>query len=42
LPLGMTVFSVLLISIGFFLLLAAMILYVLTRISYRINFVTKR
>lgn len=42
LPLGMTVFTVLLISIGFFLLLAAMILYVLTRISYRINFVTKR
>ena len=42
LPLGMTVFTVLLVSIGFFLLLAAMILYVLSRISYRINFATKR
>ena len=42
LPLGMTVFTVLLVSIGFFLLLAAMILYVLSRISYRVNFATKR
>ena len=42
LPLGLTVFTVLLVSIGFFLLLAAMILYVLSRISYRINFATKR
>ncbi len=42
LPLGLTVFTVLLVSIGFFLLLAAMILYVLSRISYRVNFATKR
>ena len=42
LPLGMTIFTVLLVSIGFFLLLAAMILYVLSRISYRVNFATKR
>jgi len=42
LPLGMTVFTVLLVSIGFFFLLAAMILYVLSRISYRVNYATKR
>ena len=42
LPLGMTVFTLLLVSIGFFLLLAAMILYVLSRISYRVNFATRK
>lgn len=38
LPLGLTVFTLLLVSIGFFLILAAIILYVLSRISSRINF----
>jgi glycosyltransferase involved in cell wall biosynthesis len=38
LPLGMTVVTILLISIGFFFILAAIILYVLSRISSRLNF----
>jgi glycosyltransferase involved in cell wall biosynthesis len=38
LPVGMTVFTLLLVSIGFFFILAAIILYVLSRISSRINF----
>jgi len=38
LPLGLTIFSVLLLSSAFFFSLAAMILYVLSRISNRINF----
>ncbi len=38
LPLGLTVFTVLLVSIGFFFILAAMILYVLSKISSKINF----
>jgi len=41
LPVGMTVFTLLLVSIGFFLLLAAIILYVLSRISSKVNFDTK-
>ena len=38
LPLGLTVFTVLLLSTAFFFSLAAMILYVLSRIATRINF----
>lgn len=38
LPLGMTVVTILLISIGFFFILAAIILHVLSRISSRLNF----
>ena len=38
LPLGLTIFTFLLLSTGFFFSLAAMILYVLSRISTRINF----
>ncbi len=38
LPLGLTVFTVLLVSVGFFLILAAMILYVLSKFSSKINF----
>jgi len=38
LPLGLTVFTVLLVFIGFFFILAAMILYVLSKISSKINF----
>jgi len=38
LPVGMTVFTLLLVSVGFFFILAAVILYVLSRISSRINF----
>ena len=38
LPLGLTIFTVLLLSSAFFFSLAAMILYVLSRISNRINF----
>jgi glycosyltransferase involved in cell wall biosynthesis len=38
LPVGMTVFTLLLVSVGFFFSLAAVILYVLSRISSRINF----
>jgi glycosyltransferase involved in cell wall biosynthesis len=38
LPVGMTIFTLLLVSIGFFFSLAAVILYVLSRISSRINF----
>lgn len=41
LPVGMTVFTLLLVSIGFFLLLAAIILYVLSRISSKVDFDTK-
>lgn len=41
LPLGMTVFTVLLISVGFFFILAAIILYVLSRISSRVSFNVK-
>ncbi len=41
LPLGLTVFTVLLISIGFFFILAAIIIYVLSRISARMNFYIK-
>ena len=41
LPLGLTVFTVLLVSIGFFFILAATIIYVLSRISARMNFYTK-
>lgn len=42
LPVGMTVFTLLLVSVGFFLILAAVILYVLSRISSRINFSYKQ
>lgn len=42
LPLGLTLFTLLIISIAFFLFLASMILYILSRISYRINFNAKR
>ena len=42
LPLGLTMFTVILVSIGFFLLLTAMILYMLSRILYRVNFATRR
>ncbi|MHA7733161.1 glycosyltransferase family 2 protein [Nitrosopumilus sp. S6] len=38
LPVGMTVFTLLLVSIGFFFSLAAVILYVLSRVSSRISF----
>lgn len=38
LPLGLTIFTVLLLSTAFFFSLAAMILYVLSRIANRINF----
>jgi len=38
LPLGLTIFTFLLLSTGFFFSLAAMILYVLSRISSRVNF----
>jgi glycosyltransferase involved in cell wall biosynthesis len=38
LPLGLTVFTVLLVSVGFFFILAAIIVYVLSRISNKINF----
>lgn len=38
LPVGMTVFTLLLVSVGFFFSLAAIILYVLSRISSKINF----
>ena len=38
LPLGLTIFTFLLLSTGFFFSLAAMILYVLSRISGRVNF----
>ncbi len=38
LPVGMTVFTLLLVSVGFFFILASVILYVLSRISSRINF----
>lgn len=38
LPLGLTVFTMLLVSIGFFFILAAIIVYVLSRISNKLNF----
>jgi len=41
LPLGLTVFTMLLVSIAFFLILAAIILYVLSRVSSKMNFYAK-
>jgi len=41
LPLGLTVFTMLLVSIAFFLILAAIILYVLSRVSSKMNFYLK-
>jgi len=41
LPLGLTLFTMLLVSIAFFLILAAIILYVLSRVSSKMNFYAK-
>lgn len=41
LPIGLTIFTIFTISVAFFLFLASMILYVLSRLSYKLNFSSK-
>jgi len=38
LPVGLTLFTITLIAVGFFFILAGIILYVLSRISSKLNF----